>query len=127
MQFFSTFTLMLLTASATAAASPRLPRVTVAVRNEFNGKVAEGTVIANGRFTRISELLKESEIDENGIILASSAELVRFKGNVFCSFHIGNVVVPLNSTSPLVDLDSNPNVALLEPLVLNDALLQCQI
>ncbi|PSN59225.1 hypothetical protein BS50DRAFT_261378 [Corynespora cassiicola Philippines] len=109
------------------AAPSRRPLITVSLINEFAGTSGEATVPANGQFHDVPSLFGNSAIDENGQILASSANLTRFVDNVFCSFNKGDRIIAINSQTPSVDLDGNANVALLEPILMNEFQLQCQV
>jgi hypothetical protein len=103
------------------------PQITITVTNEFTGDSGSATVQADGHLRRISDLFKSTDVDYDGKILGTSSQLALFASNVFCSFNNDETVIPINSTTPLVDLDGNPNVALRAPLILNSFQFQCQI
>lgn len=124
---YSTVIAATLFGTAIIAAPTSQPSITVSLVNEFTGASGQATVPADGEFRNVADLFNNSPIDENGQILASSASLRRFSGNVFCSFNKTGSVIPLNSSTPSVDLDGNANVALLEPLAMNGFQFQCQV
>ncbi|KAH7108754.1 hypothetical protein B0J11DRAFT_543750 [Dendryphion nanum] len=126
MKLDSIFVVTFLNAVAFAAPSYS-PRITISVTNDLTGRNAVTTIPANGRFQNISSLFKNSAIDEHGRILASSAQLVGFVENVFCSFNNKDIVIPLNSAATFAVLGRDLESASLVPTLLNNFQLQCQV
>ncbi|KAH8724955.1 hypothetical protein GQ44DRAFT_564123, partial [Phaeosphaeriaceae sp. PMI808] len=108
-----------------SAASVQVPHVAITITNEFNGKTAAASILADGSFKRVPDLFANSDLDENGRFFGTSAQLTRFVDNSKCLIHRGAGMLRLNSSTPLVDLDGNPNVALLKPLLLNSFQFRC--
>lgn len=125
MKITSVISIAFLNAVAFAAPS-HLPQISISVINDVTGKNAIATISADGRFQNVSDLFKNSAIDEQGRILASSAQLVGFVENVFCSFNNEDIIIPLNNEVTFAGLGRNPASALSLTL-LNNFQLQCQV
>lgn len=100
------------------------PRVTVSVTNDITGHSAQATVPADGTVFNVASLFQNSNIDERGQILATSAQLIQFVGGVFCSFNRDATIVPLNPTTTFTILNAEDVTS---PAVLNHVTFQCQI
>lgn len=113
--------------SASLSASPikfTPPSVTVSVINGITGYSAQATVPADGTVFTVPDLFQNSDIDERGQILATSAQLIQFVEGVFCSFNRDTTVVPLNPTTTFTILNAEDVTS---PALLNDVTFQCQV
>jgi hypothetical protein len=109
-----------------SATPTSVPRVTLSITNEIDNQMGAATVPADGHFRRISELFGKTDLKQNGQVLGTSAQLTHAPAGTRCQIRSNNGDLVLNSSVPLVDLDGNPNVALLKPLVLNDFQIRCR-
>ncbi|KAF2475357.1 uncharacterized protein BDR25DRAFT_301068 [Lindgomyces ingoldianus] len=102
------------------------PDITVSVINDQTGLSAAVTVPSDGTVFPIPMLFGGTALDNNGNILASSAQLVTFVENVFCSFNKGDLIIPINGKDKtFADLDGNKDAA--TPILLNEFTFQCQV
>ena len=102
------------------------PKISVSVINDITGASAIATVVADGTVFPILELFGGSVLDQDGVVVASSAQLVAFVDNVFCSFNKGDLIIPINGKNfVFADLDGDKAVA--KPRALNQFTFQCQI
>lgn len=125
-------TLALLTTTITAlptTLTPRqtiFPKISISVINDLTGASAVATVVADGTVFPILTLFGGSRIDIDGIVTASSAQLIAFVDNVFCSFNKDDLIIPINGKNfVFADLDGNKEVAV--PINLNAFTFQCQV
>ncbi|KAF2799798.1 hypothetical protein K505DRAFT_332263 [Melanomma pulvis-pyrius CBS 109.77] len=125
-------TLALLTTGITAlpaTLTPRqtiFPKISISVINDLTGASAVATVVADGTVFPILTLFGGSRIDIDGIVTASSAQLIAFVDNVFCSFNKDDLIIPINGKNfVFADLDGNKEVA--APINLNAFTFQCQV
>jgi hypothetical protein len=109
-----------------SATPTSVPRVTLSITNEIDSETGVATVPADGHFRHISELFGKTGLKQNGQVLGTSAQLTHALAGIRCLIRSDNGDLVLNSSVPLVDLDGNPNVALLEPLALDDFQVRCQ-
>ena len=115
--------------AAPAALSNRqtiFPKISVSVINDLTGASAVATVVADGTVFPILTLFGGSAIDDHGVVTGSSAQLVAFVDNVFCSFNKDDLIIPINGRNfVFADLDGNKDVAV--PVGINDFTFQCQV
>lgn len=128
MKFTPALTTALLIAFTTAAPTlaPRetVPTITIAVTNDLTGLSATATVPGDGIARNIPDLFRGSAIDNNGAIIATSAQLVKFEDKTRCFFQNVNWIINLNGRdATFVDLDGDREVA--SPVYLNGFNLQC--
>lgn len=114
-----------LLAANTLAMPTSFPCITVSVINDVNGSNAQATVLANGVPNSIPDLFRHSNIDDHGSIFATSAQLVQFVENAFCSFNEDDHIFPINGRSTFLDLDGDADKA--TAILLNHFTFQCQI
>jgi hypothetical protein len=109
-----------------SARSTSTPRITVTITNELDNQEASASIPGDGRFRRVPDLFANTDLDQNGQFFGTSAQLSQSVDDASCIIrsNIGDLL--LNSSTPLVDLDGNPNVALLKPLVLNGVQILCR-
>src|ERR1700712_440730 len=88
---FAALSLLAVSALAAPPAPPArqtiFPKIAVSVINDQTGASAVATVVADGTVFHLLTLFGGSAIDIHGVITASSAQLVAFVDNVFCSFN----------------------------------------
>ena len=112
--------------AAPAARQTIFPKISVSVINDQSGASAVATVVADGTVFPILTLFGGSAIDIYGTVTASSAQLVAFVDNVFCSFNKDDLIIPINGRNfVFADLDGNKHVA--APIDINDFTFQCQV
>ena len=130
----TSFALALTLFTAAISASPRIvrprqfviPKITISVINDLTGASAHTTVAADGTVFPIRTLFGGSVLDVDGKVMASSAQLIQFVENVFCSFNKGDQIIPINGRNfVFADLDGNKDAAI--PINLNDFTFQCQV
>ncbi|KAH3938539.1 hypothetical protein HBH98_247130 [Parastagonospora nodorum] len=108
-----------------SAASTRGRQVTITLLNEIDRHSGEASIPADGRFRKVQDLFATTDLDQNGQFFGTSARLTQFHDDTHCLICGIEGDILLNSSVPLADLDGNPNVALLKPLVLNGLQIRC--
>jgi hypothetical protein len=92
-------------------AAPVTTTVTVQLANDFTGANADVPIIANGSPNAIATLFAGTSIDNDGQILATSAQLTQFVTGTSCVIEAGATVIgTLNTDQMFADLDATPNV-----------------
>jgi hypothetical protein len=114
-----------LVGSSVSAAPAGVPQVNVTITNEIDNQAAAALIPADGHFRRVPDLFADSALDQNGRFFGTSAQLTQFVDDTRCLIRSRTGDLLLNSSAPL-DLDGNPNVALLEPLLLNGFKIRCR-
>lgn len=100
------------------------PPVTLSLINDQTGQSATTTVIADGSRSSLAQLFRNSNIDNNGRILASSAQLIDFVQGLFCVFQKGNIIIPINDEKTFVRFDQSQPALLVD---LEGVFLQCEV
>jgi hypothetical protein len=101
------------------AAPSRGPQVTITLLNKIDRHSGAASMPADSRFRRVPDLFATTNLDQNRQFFSTSAQLTQFKDDAHCLICGINSDIQLNSSVTLVNLDSNNNVALIKPLVLN--------
>ncbi|KAF2011057.1 hypothetical protein BU24DRAFT_427266 [Aaosphaeria arxii CBS 175.79] len=109
--------------SAPSLRERQVPTVTLSLINDQSGANAPATVNADGTVYTIPSLFSGSRVDNAGNILASSAQLVKFPTDVYCSFNAPGKTVNINSRQTWVDLDLTPGAV---PVNLNGFTFTCK-
>ncbi|KAF2260323.1 hypothetical protein CC78DRAFT_536494 [Lojkania enalia] len=125
------FTLALFTAvfasaisAAPAVSHETLPSITISVINDLTGASAQATVPGDGIARMLPDLFRGTAIDQNGAIVATSAQLIKFSPDTRCFFQNVNWIINLNGKDlTFADLDGNKDVAI--PTYMNGFNLQC--
>jgi hypothetical protein len=113
--------------SSVSAAPASVPGVNITITNEIDNRAAAALIPADGHFRGVPDLFANSALDQNGRFFGTSAQLTHFVDDTRCLIRSSTGDLLLNSSAPLVDLDGNPNVALLEPLLLNGFRIRCRM
>jgi hypothetical protein len=124
--FYNLTIFIALYGSSISAKPTSTPRITVTIANELDNQKASALIPGDDRFRRVPDLFANTDLDQNGQFFGTSAQLSQFMDGTRCIIrsNIGDLL--LNSSVPLIDLDGNPNVALLKPLVLNGVQIRCR-
>ena len=100
------------------------PHVTLSVTNDLTGASASITVPTDGKARMIPDLFRGTAVDQNGAIVATSAQLIAFKADTHCFFQNVNWIINLyGKDKTYVDLDDVTNIAM--PINMNEFNLQC--
>jgi hypothetical protein len=114
--------------SATPSATA-FPEITIRIYNDETGANAAATVLADGSSHDISDLFHGSAIDNNGNIVGTSAQLVKFLDSTKCAMvnmKVEDWVVELDGRAKnFVDLDRDMSKAI--PVWLNGFSFACQV
>ncbi|KAF2177324.1 hypothetical protein K469DRAFT_508273, partial [Zopfia rhizophila CBS 207.26] len=101
-----------------------LPSITISVTNDQTGASAAVTVPGDGIAHKIPDLFRGSAIDQNGAIIGTSAQLIKFSEKTHCFFQNVDWIINLNGKDlTYADLDGQKEVAI--PVYLNGFNLQC--
>jgi hypothetical protein len=101
----------LLSAMATASPTlrrqiPQIPSVTFSLINDITGANVPIPVLADGLPVRFGDAFAGTNLDKNGIVTATSGQLVTLDKNVRCVVNNGvNEPWKLNAENTFVDLD----------------------
>lgn len=127
MQFTFVTVFSLLAAAVIAAPTTGAPATTtVQLSNDQSGRNAAAVIPLDGVPRLVDSLFRNSAVDNNGLITATSSQLTQVINGVACVFAFnGAVIGTLNDQHTFVDLDGNPNAAI--QVVLNGVTLQCEI
>jgi hypothetical protein len=112
--------------SFTSGTPTSVPSIAVTITNELDGKAGTAPIPGDGRFRRVPDLFANTQLDQNGQFFGTIARLTHFLPGTRCLIRGDAGDLILNSSVPLIDLDGNPNVALLKPLVLNGFQVRCR-
>ena len=82
------------------------PYITLSVINDLTGYNAQATIPADRTNFPLIELFRNSSININSYILATSAQLVQFARRVSCLLNRDNIEVPLNSRKTFTILNT---------------------
>ncbi|PSN71218.1 hypothetical protein BS50DRAFT_570619 [Corynespora cassiicola Philippines] len=129
MQFtIALFTTLFATAISAAPATPEArnaaPQYKISLTNDQTDANAVATVSGNGAAYWMTDLFRGSAIDNNGAIIATSAQLIDFKPNTRCFFQNYNWIINIDSKATWVDLDGNKDAVI--PVYMNGFNIQCQ-
>jgi hypothetical protein len=123
----STFALAVALFGATIIAAPvsssSSPHITFSLTNDYTGHNAQATILADGTFFGILSLFTNTNIDEDGLIIASSAQLIQFQDDVVCSFNAGGNIIPISGKKTFTNLGTDAS----KLVDLSDFTVQCQI
>jgi hypothetical protein len=127
MKSFSSLAVAIAFYSSSLSATPTsTPRITITITNELDNQTASAFIPGDGRLRRVPDLFANTDLDQNGQFFGTSSQLTQFVDNTRCLIRSIAGDVHLNTSVPLVDLDGNPNVASLKPLVLNGFQIRCR-
>ena len=82
------------------------PYITLSVINDLTGHNAQATIPANRTIFPLVELFRNSSININSYILATSAQLIQFARRVSCSLKRDNIEVSLNNRKTFTVLNA---------------------
>jgi hypothetical protein len=100
------------------------PLVTVSITNDLTGANAAVTVLSDGLARNLTSLFPGTTIDQQGAIVGTSAQLIKFTPKTHCFFQHYNDIIEFNGKDKtFVDLDKNMDQAI--PVYLNGFNLQC--
>ncbi len=103
---------LLATALAAPVIQPAAQVVTFQLTNDIAGITATGNIAANGVAVRLGDLFGNTNLVENGRVVATSAQLVANFQNTFCIFQNGGQAVDIaNEQMPFAELDGVEGVA----------------
>lgn len=125
-----TFALVATILAAAVSAAPAIasrdtvPTISVAVTNDQTGASAIATVPGDGIARNLTDLFRDSAIDQNGAIMATSAQLVKFTESTRCFFQNVNWIINMNGKDlTYADIDGQAHSA--TPINMNGFNLQC--
>ncbi|KKZ67255.1 hypothetical protein EMCG_07060 [[Emmonsia] crescens] len=100
--------------------------VTVQFTNDLTGASASASIQISGRGLKISHLLKDTNIDSHGKIVASSIQMTKIVQGVHCYMtdHHDKNIADITDTHTFSDLDGNPNAA--KPIRIEKAHILCK-
>jgi hypothetical protein len=129
MKSFSNLAIVIAFCSSSLSATPTStpPQIAITIINELDNQTASAFIPGDGRLRRVPDLFANTDLDQNGQFFGTSAQLTKFADNTRCLIRSIAGDVHLNTSVPRVDLDGNPNVALLKPLVLNGFQIRCRM
>jgi hypothetical protein len=113
-----------ISAAPALASRETVPSVTISITNDQTGANAAVTIPSDGRAVNITDLFPGTAIDQNGAIIGTSAQIIKFTEKTHCFFQNYNWIINLNGKDQtFADLDGNKDVVI--PVYLNGFNLQC--
>jgi hypothetical protein len=113
-----------ISAAPSISSRETIPLVTVSITDDLTGANAAVTVLSDGFARNLTSLFPGTAIDQQGAIVGTSAQLIKFTPKTHCFFQNYNDIIQFNGKDKtFVDLDRNTNQAI--PVYLNGFNLQC--